>query len=358
MVMPWLATGPDCVTVLHTTEHRWTTITDPDGQGRVVRRPLRLTKLITEDAIEDYDSALLYRASAWRLDGVGDFAGLLAHLEPQANACIIRGTLKREFAAHEAVYRRYAEHHGDTAAFAPAARQWLMVELDSIPCPPGVDPVDPELAGGAARLVLPAAFRSARCAVQLSSGAGIKSGLRVHLWFRLSRPISDAEAKRWLKGAPVDLSIYQPVQPHYTAAPIFDGCDAPCFERLALLPGYDAVQVPDLPDPERPRAVFNPSLSGHLGSRGAGGAERYAAACLRRLALAPEGRRHQTCVGVACCLLAVSKAGLLNPATVAAQIKGVMLGKGFDGRSGRDLSEVDRILEWAWQTVEPKGLPR
>ena len=34
-----------------------------------------------------------------------------------------------------------------------------------------------------------------------------------------------------------------------------------------------------------------------------------------------------------------------------------MVGKGFDGRSGRDLSEIDSILDWAWNTVSPEGLP-
>ena len=81
-----------------------------------------------------------------------------------------------------------------------------------------------------------------------------------------------------------------------------------------------------------------------------GGAEAYANACLRRLALAPEGHRHNTCVAVSCRLLALSKAGLLDPVRVAGQIKGVMAGKGVE------LPEVDAILEWAWQQVGPEGL--
>jgi hypothetical protein len=76
------------------------------------------------------------------------------------------------------------------------------------------------------------------------------------------------------------------------------------------------------------------------------------------LALAPEGRRHPTCITAACRLLALAKGGELDPLRVASMIKGVMLGKGFDGRDGRDLTEIDRILEWAWATVRPEGLPR
>ena len=120
-----------------------------------------------------------------------------------------------------------------------------------------------------------------------------------------------------------------PVQPHYIARPIFDGVDDPVSRQAGVLPGYDAVAVPDLPDPERPRPAFAPIGIGN-GHRH-GGAEAYANACLRRLALAPEGRRHATCVAVSCRLLALAKAGLLDPVRVAGQIKGVMVGKGFDG---------------------------
>jgi hypothetical protein len=61
---------------------------------------------------------------------------------------------------------------------------------------------------------------------------------------------------------------------------------------------------------------------------------------------------------IACRLLALAKGGEIDPIRVGSMIKGVMQGKGFDGRRGRDLGEVDRILAWAWQTVEPEGLPR
>jgi hypothetical protein len=195
---------------------------------------------------------------------------------------------------------------------------------------------------------LPPPFRVARCVSQLSSQAGIAPGLRCHLWFWLNRPLARADLVRWLKGvAGVDLQVFVPIQPHYTAAPIFDGVDDPCHERLAVLPGYAEVEVPPLPDPERPRAAFSPMVGDRHRH---GGAEAYANACLRRLALAPEGRRHNTCVVVACRLLALSKAGLLDPVRIAGQIKGVMAGKGFE------LPEVDAILEWAWRQVGPEGL--
>jgi hypothetical protein len=215
------------------------------------------------------------------------------------------------------------------------------------------------MAGGAARRALPAPFRIARAVVQLSSKAGLLSEIRAHLWFWLDRPITDAEAKRWLKDTPVDVSIYQPVAIHYTSSPVFEGVDDPVFERIAILPGRDEVAVPPLPEPARAGRLASPLTPPHPGAappRG-GAAEAYALACLRSLARAPEGQRHSTCLTISCRLLALAKAGLLDPAIVAGRIKGVMLGRGFDGRGGRNLSEIDSILAWAWQTVEPEELP-
>jgi hypothetical protein len=126
--------------------------------------------------------------------------------------------------------------------------------------------------------------------------------------------------------------------------------------RSKLIPGEgDAVNVPDLPERGRQASPHSWPLRPHHGAAPAR-AEAYAAACLRQLALAPEGRRHPTCLAVSCRLLALAKGGALDPRRVTAQIKGVMLGKGFDGRNGRDLSEIDRILEWAWTTVQPEDL--
>ena len=134
--------------------------------------------------------------------------------------------------------------------------------------------------------------------------------------------------------------MFAPRQPHYVASRLFDGVDDPCRQRLALLPGYDVVEVPALPDPTAAAGVAPTGIG--IGGGLVRRAERYAAACLRRLAHAPEGHRHRTCVAVCCRLIALAKAGLLDPVRVAAQIKGVMLGLGFDGRHGRDLGEIDQ----------------
>ena len=340
-VMPWKADGPLDLTLLRA----------PDR---------RLTKRITPDAIEPHELVSLFEVDAVRLEGFDDVPVLLLDLAGRADTCGIRGVLKREFADRPKVLRRIHDHpnparpgHMIVGPFVEVPRRLVMIDLEPDTCPAWVDPTDPVLVGGYLRRQLPPALQMARCCVQLSSGAGIKRGLRAHLWFALSRPLTGAELSRWLgKVAGLDNSTFRPVQPHYCAAPVFDGgADDPCHERLAILPGLAEVQVPDL-TPERPRQAFAPASF----ARSGGGAEAFAYACLRRLAVAPEGRRHPTCVSTACTLLAIAKAGQLDPIRVASMIKGVMAGKGFGGRSDRSLDEVDRILEWAWRQVEPRRL--
>jgi hypothetical protein len=333
-LMPWKATGPGDLTLL-------------TARGR------RLTKRITPAGIEGYDNASLFWIDARRLECVEDIPELLIDLAGKPNTCVIRAALKEPIGPHVEIRCWIHDRDGVPARFAEVPRAWVMVDLEPTACP--VDPTDPVLVGGWLRRRLPPAFQVARCVVQLSSSAGIKPGARAHLWFKLDRPLGKAELDQLLAGVDgLDPSTFRPRQFHYTASPIFAGVDDPCFERIAVLAGYPAVAVPELA-PARPRPAFVPI---GFARSGAGGAERYAAACLRRLALAPEGRRHPTCIATACRLFAIAKAGQLNPVRVAAQIKAVMLGRGFDGRDGRDLAEVDSILAWAWRTAEPEGLKR
>jgi hypothetical protein len=74
---------------------------------------------------------------------------------------------------------------------------------------------------------------------------GIKQGkVRLHLWYWLSRPCSDAEMKGWLQESPVDLALFNPVQMHFTANPVFlDGATDPFPDRSGMYQPSDLVEV-------------------------------------------------------------------------------------------------------------------
>ena len=95
---------------------------------------------------------------------------------------------------------------------------------------------------------LPAEFQATDCWYHLSSSMGIKAGINVHLWFWLERTCSDNELKAWLSGCPVDLRLFNPIQIHLTANPLFsDGAVDPYPNRSGLFKagtGVSTVTVP------------------------------------------------------------------------------------------------------------------
>jgi hypothetical protein len=97
---------------------------------------------------------------------------------------------------------------------------------------------------------LPPEFRGRSFVWMFTSGAGFKPELRMRVVFWCDRPVSDEEARRWLKDCPVDLALYNGIQAHYTAAPIIAGMADPVPVRLGLLEDFhDVVPVPELPKP-------------------------------------------------------------------------------------------------------------
>ena len=86
---------------------------------------------------------------------------------------------------------------------------------------------------------LPAEFSGARCIAQATAGHGIKTGIRLRLWFWLSRLTTGDELRVWLKGSPADPAVFRPAQLIYTAAPLFEDMAAPLSARLAMLAGAE-----------------------------------------------------------------------------------------------------------------------
>ena len=215
---------------------------------------------------------------------------------------------------------------------------------------------------------LPEPFRRASCWAQLTSGAGIKPGGRVRLFYVLDRPTSGADLKRWLRGVPeLDGSTLNEVTPNYVAAPLFEGVADPVPVRSKLIAGeVDAVAVRIPPPPQRlsraRRRASRTSRRRPIPSwGGARGAKAYMVECLRALADAPGGQGRDACTNVALRLYAMCKAGQLDPVDVTARIKAAMLARGWgadEATRGKNLADINRQLEWAWQHAEARGLDR
>ena len=205
----------------------------------------------------DYGGITRVNARELPVRDVTSLTAVLAAASRDPRVCAIRGGIRAGFEdialRPEGVRRLAHDRPGEIAGiaiFEERARRWIALDLDSFPLPAHIDPIaDTEHVIDAAIERLPAEFRAVSCFFQLTSGHGIKPGGRVRLFFWLSRPVTNAEAKRWVPKAIADPSVHAAVQPIYIAAPVFpeggrDFLAERCGPRFGT---EDEVQVPDLP---------------------------------------------------------------------------------------------------------------
>lgn len=314
--------------------------------------------------VEPYGRAEWFAVREVPVHDIRTLGQALAELERNRHSFVIRGeplsTTDRS-RCRRLLYDQLEDGVEVPATFEPAARRWLALDFDALPTPqwdhvhlarrreaiardraehheaspiwhvddPGelppelcADDLDPapidavrdwSLVCAAAVATLPPEFQAVTAWWQMTSSAGIKPGVRIRLWFWLDRPVRDAEAKRWLEGCPVDPALYNPVQAHYVAKPIFHRARDPVPKRSGFFwRGANMVAVPELPEPAPPPRPERKPHSGHATAR----AHAYAEACLRAIAAAAPGDRHNTLRSTALRLFSLAAIGELDPADV------------------------------------------
>jgi hypothetical protein len=330
----------------------------------------RATKTITPDGIRGYAAGAWFAASEAQVSGISDLAALLSQIEPTPTKLIIRAALIDGRDPRRV--RRLLHPNkktGEAPYFTPRDRRWVGLDFDRVDLPEGVAPTDIDAVAAAAISLLPEPFRGVSCWAQLTSGAGIKPGGRVRLFYWLSRAAPGQEFKRLLAATKgLDTSTLNDVTPNYVAAPVFQGVTDLVPVRSRLIAG----SVPQVPIPERNNkapvgkttslrphdlktsVLAYPLYRGNCGTVGTVGTVRrpwrYAEAVLGALERVPEGQGRDACKSAAVRLYRISKAGLLDPVDVTGRIKAVMRRRGWrDGNpDGATPVELDRLLTWAW----------
>ena len=305
-----------------------------------------------------YDRVAVFEVEAVRIDDLEDVFDLL---DRSRRACRLVPDPRRA----QARVRRPAEGAAPVRATARASRpvrrgparlgRWST--SSTCPIPASIRLIR---CWSAARCAwhLPAPFRVARCVSQLSSQAGLELGLRCHLWFMLDRPLVRAELSAGSRRvAGVDLQVFVAVQPHYTAR-------AGLRRRRRSLPrkaclaarlrrGGGAGPAGSGPAARDVRADRHRHRHRHRQGRRAPRRTPPPACAASRSRPRAAGTRPAS--PSRCRLLALAKAGLLDPARVAAQIKGVMLGHGFDGRRPRPERDRSESLSGLGTPSSPRG---
>ena len=118
--------------------------------------------------------------------------------------------------------------------FIDVPAPWVMIDIDKLALPEGMRVRENTLASIEYAIgLLPAEFQDSSVFWQMSGSAGVfdDGHISAHLYYWLDKPVANDVLRQWGKGCDrrlVDPSVFNVVQPHYTAAPLFDeGCVDP-----------------------------------------------------------------------------------------------------------------------------------
>jgi hypothetical protein len=286
------------------------TITVIRARGR------RLSKLIdATGSVENYDAARTFDISEVPVVDLPALERLLWQLLRRSDCAIVRGGIANPIRIRGVRRLLYPDPDtGDAPTLRDVPRRWLALDFDRLSRPDQIAPQDLVACARVATETLPDAFREVQSIVQATARHGIAPGIRLRLWYWLDRLTTGAELKRWLRGAPIDTSVFGAAQVIYTAAPLFlpGACD-PLLRRLAVMPGVLAeVTVPST------AALAPPPL--HTDARISGGVsnDRALAGVVRAIANARFGERNRILYWAACRLAEHVRARLLDDTTALA----------------------------------------
>ena len=136
-----------------------------------------------------------------------------------------------------------------------------MLDIDDLEIPPAVgDPNTLQAIEWAIREHLPPEFQEVSYIFQFSNSAGLiqpdgtpyKPGLSVHLFFVLNKPLTNEQLKKWLAETPVDKSLFNPAQIHFTSNPTLEpGVRCILKERMGQVEKeHDTVKRPSDFEPQ------------------------------------------------------------------------------------------------------------
>lgn len=255
--------APDTITVLFSLE------------GTASKRFYRDNNGVVQS--EPYNAETWFDATVCPVSSLADLSEVLLMVEKYPRTLVIRGApLPKKVHQLQRIRRLNINFETPTAGL-----RWVLIDFDKTDMPPGMR-FDVDRGAALEYLVslLPEEFHDCSYHYQLSSSAGVKDEgkLKAHIWFWLTEPWTNLALKSWagavntLAGCKlIDLALFQDVQAHYTAAPVFGpGVEDPFPVRSGLIQkATDAVTIRALPVSETaPKAEASERFETGIGFEG------------------------------------------------------------------------------------------
>ena len=271
---------PVCAALNRALDHITILWTEP---GKIATKQFSRASKRSEITFSQYDAGYLFTAlKPIAINSIAELSEVLKFLEKQHRALVIRGAPDSDEIIGRHVTRTGS---GEGINFignfrTPAAgRYYIEIDVDKYNLPPGwkLNQLSGDKICEHLVRLLPNEFHNASYHWQLSSSAGVFDNTKVsiHFWFWLTSPVPDADLKIWAMHVNaaagfklIDPSLFQHVQAHYTAAPIFKGLADPFPIRSGLVQKAQKSVSIVLPAPQPQLCSQPPQSSPKLASGG------------------------------------------------------------------------------------------
>jgi|GEM_PF-4077558 len=187
-----------------------------------------------------YNAGYKFCVMQRKVNGIEELSGNLRFLEDRSSAFIIRG----QPLPHVKLEESWNRNNKNFKTPALGLR-YALFDFDNIEMPEGLSLRKDKIPAFEFLISkLPPEYHNVSYHWQLSSSAGMskESKLSAHIWFYFNRPVSDLELREFAdyvnkqsKCKLIDSALFRDVQPHFTAAPIFEGVKNPFPERSGLV---------------------------------------------------------------------------------------------------------------------------